>query len=121
MGFQITFDVSPLEKQLNAMLKQLQEFPQEMNKEFLEWQGKDMHRRQPESTVAPDGVETIITPRGVRQASHKMITSSKPRIPTVRRAGGGARTRRPILREELFEMLTKRMDELLDKELNWAG
>lgn len=118
---QITLDTSKVDQRLDGMLKQLVEFPHEMEKEFLEWQAKDMHRRTPQATADQTGVETIITPRGVRSkpiaAHQKSRFATRARMGVRRAAMRGSK--RPILRVELYEKLVKRMGELMSSVLAW--
>ena len=73
MPLTISFDMTGVNKRLDAMAKQLASFPEEMSKEFIDWQSKDMRRRQPWATADQEGVETIITPRGTRETIHEEL------------------------------------------------
>ena len=107
-------DFSPMAKRLDAMLKQLEEFPQKMSNEFLTWQRDDMRRQVPEATPEDNGVSTIITPRGQNQGPRR-----RHRIVAKGIAISRIKSNRPILRPELFDRLVDRMDTLLDNELEW--
>lgn len=118
MPLTISFDMTGVNKRLDAMAKQLASFPEEMSKEFIDWQSKDMRRRQPWATADQEGVETIITPRGTRETPHKGF--GKPRIPTrIMGARRSAQSMRPILRVELYKKLVDRMNALMEKCLSW--
>jgi hypothetical protein len=105
------------------MEKQIKELPGHMGDTVTEWQVKDMHRRYPNTEVADDTVETDVwptsrlaeqnTPRARRIVrAHK--TQSRPTVARVK-----AGTKRPILRQELYEKLKERVEADANKFISW--
>ena len=121
--FNISLDASDVIDKLGEMEKKLKDFPKEMGEELTTWQTDDMRRRYPNIDVTDTYVETDIWPtsRLAQQPDKKkqaqIVRAKKQGKPvTVRPKGSG---QRPILREELYEKLVKRMDDLLNRCLSW--
>ena len=119
--FHVEFNLEPLLNTLDSMLEQLKEFPQKIGDELTEWQKEDMHRKHPNTVVAENYAETDIWPtsRLAQQRDRRKVA----KVLAIKRRGGQVMVRgksqRPILREELYEKMVKRMDALLEDELKW--
>jgi hypothetical protein len=106
---------------LDSMAAQLAGFPQEMADELTNWQAEDMRRKYPNTVLRGNEATTIIWPTSRRP--QKKIRPGAMRL-AIRRAARAAprmrvRSRRPILREELFEKLDERMVRLMGERLQW--
>ena len=120
MPTEITFDADTMLKQLAEVQQNFANLPQDTSTTFVEWQREDMHRKYPK--VDGDGlsVSTEIFPRSqlVRPKSPTARKSIRRRAAVaVGRPHAGSH--RPILRPELFDMLTVRMCDMIKRAMTW--
>lgn len=118
-----SLDMGQIAETLDSMTTQLAGFPQEMANELTNWQAEDMRRKYPNTVLRGSEATTIIWPTS--RLPQKKIRPGAARLAMRRaaRAVSGMRTRirsrRPILREELFEKLDERMVRLMGECLQW--
>jgi hypothetical protein len=121
VDIQITIDSEDVMRKLEGALRRAEELRETMPAELTAWQEQDMVRVRA-NTSAPDAqtAVTMISPRS-RRSVPLSRPRHRPRLLRPRRqatAGSQAatvRSRRPILRPELFDRLRERMSELLGK------
>ena len=113
--FTLTVDTTAVEAAIDDMTAKLRVlYPMEMNREFIAWQEDDMHRKSPSVDIeAPDGLFTMIYPRGRPGYVHKRERSKKSKLKSNVVAPQQIGSSRPILRPELLDMLSNRMSQLL--------
>jgi hypothetical protein len=112
---------------LASVVKQVESLHKQVPQQLVEWQTEDMRRHYPNIQVdeTNESVEatTMIWPRSrlELEPGFKRPRPTVKRGPTVPRAKGLGRrpaSTRPLLRTELFQKLTDRMDALL-KAIRW--
>jgi len=132
MALLISFEnpevVEAIQDRVDGMTQQVGLLHLEVPAEFVAWQTEDMNRQIPNIETADEGWlkrwTTRIWPRS--RASQSWFGKKRVRGPRKRKTQStfAARLRarvsgpRPILRDELFEMLRERMRALLDK-VSW--
>ena len=116
-----SLDMGQIAQTLDSMAAQLAGFPQEMADELTNWQTEDMRRKYPNTVLRGSEATTVIWPRS--RLSQKKTRTGVARL-AIRRAVRAMprmriKSRRPILREELFEKLDERMVRLMGGRLQW--
>ena len=126
MPFTVEVDAAGVLKQLDALTKNIGGLEQQMPVEFFNWQAEDMHRHYPKVEDAGNSASTLIHPRSTRKRSRlkarlkSLVGGGQPvrrRVVIRRPAVVGAH--RPILRPELYELLKKRMHDMLMETAKW--
>jgi hypothetical protein len=120
----VSIDTTEVEQALQQELQALTEFPIAMAEELTAWQTEDMKRNYPNTTTTQNTATTMIWPRSrlseQRQAQRRQAMRQPNRRSGLPRPRGAlVHSARPILREELFDQLTERMDELMVDKLGW--
>jgi hypothetical protein len=114
----ISLDCTAFDATLAAMQTQLAAFPQTMADELTNWQTEDMNRKYPNTTLQNNEATTTIWPTSRLPQKKRQAQLRKP---PIRRPQPGPRikSKRPILRPELFDKLDARMVALLEGRLAW--
>jgi hypothetical protein len=131
---EISIDVSALEKKITTMLAQIDHFKRvDIGAELSDWQTHDMHRHRPFTmrSRAKGKATTKIRPHSLFETKRSAL--ARERI--LRRARASARRRkeffaapprsirrwssRPILRQELEDVLDNRLRTAFREKLKW--
>jgi hypothetical protein len=107
--YRIEADISAFEEKFEAMRRQFENFPSQMQQEMAAWEVEDMNRQRVESErLGTQSVETTVRPRGARRSraqraleryQRRLVRRLTPRpVLTLRRyARIGARPERVLL------------------------
>jgi hypothetical protein len=107
--FKFEADVTAFEEKFDAMSRQFENFPSQMQQELTAWEVEDLNRQRPEAErLGNQSVETTIRPRGARRSraqraleryQRRLVRRVTPRpVRTLRRhARIGARPERVLL------------------------
>jgi len=116
--FQITLDAAAADARLAAMINKLQKLP--LADELTAWQREDMKRRFPEiQDVTPTSATTLIHTHTRGRGSARGRANRRQRSQGKKAPRPIIRSKRPILRPELFDRLCARMVAMLTRELKW--
>jgi hypothetical protein len=112
----ISFEgLEPLVNKIYEMHKSLEGLRENVPHELRAWQKEDLHRKRPSAKTRRSGrslkTSTIIRPRSLKSQTYRAAHRAVRRA--MRERVRRLRSSRPILRPELFELLRRRMAELL--------
>ena len=120
MPLEISIDTNAAEGRLGKMLNTLQTVP--VPAELTLWQTEDMHRKYPNTEeLNQTAARTLIYPHSRRARVRKTIGSliKKPTHRVMRRTAATPGHRRPILRPELYDKLSARMNDMMRRFVRW--